>query len=230
MYRKQELQENGKFPLHILWSLAVIAGISVANLYYNQPLLNIIREDLCVSDFQTNMITMITQAGYASGLFFIVPLGDLYHRKKIILINFILLILSLSCIGWAHNIYWIWTASFITGICSVIPQIFVPIASQFSRPQDKGRNVGFIISGLLTGILASRVVSGFIGDIWGWRTMYFIAAGLMSACAITIQRLLPDIAPTFSGSYGSLMKSVYRLFMAHGKNPVFMRIDCKGGR
>lgn len=213
MYRKQELQENGKFPLHILWSLAVIAGISVANLYYNQPLLNIIREDLCVSDFQTNMITMITQAGYASGLFFIVPLGDLYHRKKIILINFILLILSLSCIGWAHNIYWIWTASFITGICSVIPQIFVPIASQFSRPQDKGRNVGFIISGLLTGILASRVVSGFIGDIWGWRTMYFIAAGLMSACAITIQRLLPDIAPTFSGSYGSLMKSVYRLFI-----------------
>ena len=95
MYRKQELQENGKIPFHILWSLTIIAGISVANLYYNQPLLNIIRKDLCVSEFQTNIITMITQTGYASGLFFIVPLGALYHQKKIILINFILLILSL---------------------------------------------------------------------------------------------------------------------------------------
>lgn len=196
----------------MLATLAVVAGISVANLYYNQPLLNLIREDLGISDFQANLITMITQAGYALGLLFIVPMGDLYRRKRIILANFSLLILSLLCIALSRNIYWIWLASLVTGICSMIPQIFVPFVSQFSRPEHKGRNVGIVISGLLTGILASRVVSGFIGDLAGWREMYFIAAGLMVVCAFTILKVLPDVHPTFSGNYGTLIKSLYQFF------------------
>ena len=82
---KQELKENGGLPAHILWTLAIVAGVSVANLYYNQPLLNIMRHELEVSEFKTNLIAMITQIGYALGLLFIVPLGDLYRRKNIIL-------------------------------------------------------------------------------------------------------------------------------------------------
>lgn len=208
---KQELKENGGLPAHILWTLAIVAGISVANLYYNQPLLNVMRHELGVSEFKSNLIAMITQVGYALGLLFIVPLGDLFQRKKIILINFILLIFSLITIAVAPNIYIIWIASFITGICSMIPQIFVPIASQFSRPENKGRNVGVVISGLLTGILASRVVSGFVGEILGWREMYFIAAGLMLICAIVVLKVLPDIRPTFQGKYAELMKSLFLL-------------------
>ena len=90
-----ELKENAGLPAHILWTLAIVAGISVANLYYNQPLLNLMRADLGVSDFQANLIAMITQIGYALGLLFIVPLGDLYRRKKIILVNFFLLVFAL---------------------------------------------------------------------------------------------------------------------------------------
>ena len=168
---KLELKENGGLPAHILWTLAIVAGVSVANLYYNQPLLNIMRHELEVSEFKTNLIAMITQIGYALGLLFIVPLGDLYRRKNIILTNIFLLIFSLQANAKAPNIYIIWAASLITGICSMIPQIFVPIASQFSRPENKGRNVGVVISGLLTGILASRVVSGFVGEVRGWREM-----------------------------------------------------------
>ena len=164
-----------------------------------------------VSEFKTNLIAMITQVGYAIGLLFIVPLGDLYQRKKIILTNFTLLIFSLIAIGAAPDIYIIWGASLITGICSMIPQIFVPIASQFSRPENKGRNVGIVISGLLTGILASRVVSGFVGEVLGWREMYFIAAGMMLLCAIAVLKILPDIQPTFRGKYGDLMKSLFSL-------------------
>lgn len=208
---KQELKENGGLSAHILWTLAIVAGISVANLYYNQPLLNVMRHELGVSEFKTNLIAMITQVGYALGLLFIVPLGDLFQRKKIILTNFILLIFSLLAIAVAPNIYIIWAASLITGICSMIPQIFVPIASQFSRPENKGRNVGIVISGLLTGILGSRVVSGFVGEILGWREMYFIAAGLMLVCAIIVLKVLPDIRPTFQGKYADLMKSLFSL-------------------
>ncbi len=208
---KQELKENGGLPAHILWTLAIVAGISVANLYYNQPLLNVMRHELGVSEFKSNLIATITQVGYAIGLLFIVPLGDLFQRKKIILINFILLIFSLIAIAIAPNIYIIWAASLVTGICSMIPQIFVPIASQFSRPENKGRNVGIVISGLLTGILASRVVSGFVGEILGWREMYFIAAGLMLVCAIVVLKVLPDIQPTFQGKYTELMKSLFQL-------------------
>lgn len=208
---KVELKENSGLPAHILWTLAIVAGISVANIYYNQPLLNLIRHDLGVSEFQANLITVITQIGYALGLLFIVPLGDLYRRKIIILANFTLLIFSLLAIAWAPNIHTVWAASLLTGIGSMIPQIFVPIASQFSRPENKGRNVGIVISGLLTGILASRVVSGYVGDVMGWREMYLIAAVLMALCAVVVLKVLPDIRPTFEGRYGGLMKSLFLL-------------------
>lgn len=98
-----ELKENAGLPAHILWTLAIVAGISVANLYYNQPLLNLMRADLGVSDFQANLIAMITQIGYALGLLFIVPLGDLYRRKKIILINFLLLVFALLTMAMAEK-------------------------------------------------------------------------------------------------------------------------------
>lgn len=208
---KQTLKENGGLPASILWTLAIVAGISVANLYYNQPLLNMIRHDLGVSEFKTNLIAMVTQIGYALGLLFIIPLGDLYQRKKIIVTNFAILIVSLLTIALAPNIHIILIASFLTGICSVIPQIFVPIASQFSKPENKGRNVGIVISGLLTGILASRVISGFIGEVFGWREMYHIAAALMLICGIVVMKVLPDIRPTFKGKYSDLMKSLFLL-------------------
>lgn len=208
---RQTLKENGGLPASILWTLAIVAGISVANLYYNQPLLNMIRQELGVSEFKTNLIAMITQIGYALGLLFIVPLGDLYQRKKIIITNFAVLIISLLAIALAPNIHIILIASLFTGICSVMPQIFIPIASEFSRPENKGRNVGIVVSGLLTGILASRVVSGFIGELFGWREMYHIAAAMMLICGIIVIRVLPDIKPTFTGKYSELMKSLYSL-------------------
>ena len=88
---KQKLEENKGIPASLLWILAIISGLSVANLYYNQPLLNRISEDLAISEFTANLIPMTTQIGYALGLLFIIPLGDLYKRKNIIVINFLLL-------------------------------------------------------------------------------------------------------------------------------------------
>ncbi|MDR0960955.1 MAG: MFS transporter [Mediterranea sp.] len=205
------LKEDGGLPRALLLTLAIVAGITVANLYYNQALLNMMRHDLGVTEFKANLIAMATQIGYAGGLLFIVPLGDLYQRKRIILVNFSLLTVSLLVIALSHNIYLTLAASLFTGICSVVPQIFIPIASQFSRPENKGRNVGLVITGLLIGILGSRVISGFVGKLLGWREMYFIAAALMLVCGLVVMRMLPSIQPNFAGKYGELMRSLVSL-------------------
>lgn len=212
---KQELKENQGLPASLLWTLAIIAGISVANLYYNQPLLNRISRDLQTSEFTANLIAMITQIGYAIGLLFIIPLGDLFKRKTIILINFTVLVVSLLTIALTSYIHLILFASLLTGICSVMPQIFIPIAAQFSTPETKGKNVGMIVSGLLTGILASRVVSGIIGEYLGWRFIFFVAAGMMVICVIIIMRVLPDMPCNFKGRYSDLMKSLFSLVMEY---------------
>ena len=212
---KQELKENQGLPASLLWTLAIIAGISVANLYYNQPLLNRISRDLQTSEFTANLIAMITQIGYAIGLLFIIPLGDLFKRKTIILINFTVLVVSLLTIALTPYINLILFASLLTGICSVMPQIFIPIAAQFSTPETKGKNVGMIVSGLLTGILASRVVSGIIGEYLGWRFIFFVAAGMMVICVIIIMRVLPDMPCNFKGRYSDLMKSLFSLVMEY---------------
>ena len=112
---KQELKENQGLPASLLWTLAIIAGISVANLYYNQPLLNRISRDLQTSEFTANLIAMITQIGYAIGLLFIIPLGDLFKRKTIILINFTVLVVSLLTIALTPYIHLILFASLLTG-------------------------------------------------------------------------------------------------------------------
>lgn len=93
----------------------------------------------------------------------------------------------------------------------MVPQFFIPLAAQYSRPERKNRNVGIVLSGLLTGILASRVVSGAVGEWFGWREMYYIASGLMLLSGILVFRILPNAKPNFTGSYGALMRSLFTL-------------------
>ena len=206
------LREDAGFSRSLLLTLAVIAGVSVANLYYNQPLLEMFRTELRTSTLEANHIALFTQGGYALGLFFIIPLADLVSRRRIVLVNFSVLVLSLLAIAAARNIVTIQFFSFLTGLCSVMPHIFIPFAAQYSRPADKSRNVGIILSGLLSGILASRVVSGAVGEVLGWREMYCIAAGLMVLSALVILRVLPDTPRNFTGGYGALMRSLATLF------------------
>ena len=137
---KQELKENQGLPASLLWTLAIIAGISVANLYYNQPLLNRISRDLQTSEFTANLIAMITQIGYAIGLLFIIPLGDLFKRKTIILINFTVLVVSLLTIALIPYIHLILFASLITAIFTLIQQILISLPPHFSTPKTNGNN------------------------------------------------------------------------------------------
>ena len=163
---KYELSENKGIPAPLLALMAVATGLSVANCYYNQPLLGSMATNFGVSDFSASMVATLTQIGYVVGLVFVIPLGDLVSRKKLILANYVISACALLAIALAPNIYWVWGASLLAGASSVMPQFFIPLVSYHSAPAHKVRNVGIIQSCLLIGILGSRVFSGFLADVY----------------------------------------------------------------
>ena len=154
---KYELSENKGIPAPLLALMAVATGLSVANCYYNQPLLGSMATNFGVSDFSASMVATLTQIGYVVGLVFVIPLGDLVSRKKLILANYVISACALLAIALAPNIYWVWGASLLAGASSVMPQFFIPLVSYHSAPAHKVRNVGIIQSCLLIGILGSRM-------------------------------------------------------------------------
>lgn len=207
----KQLKENEGIERSLLLTMAVIAGLTVANCYYNQPLLEMIRHDMGVSQHAANLITVVTQIGYALGLCFLIPMGDLYSRRRIIVINMSVAAVMAVTIAFAQKVWIVWGASLLLGACSVIPQFFIPIAGQYSEKKNKSRNMGIVLSGLLTGILASRVISGYVGEWLGWREMFIIAALIMIVCMILTLKIMPQIDSNYIGTYRGLMKSVFHI-------------------
>lgn len=208
-------------PAALMWMMAVMAGVAVANLYYCQPLLNMIREDLQLSEFQVNLMPVCTQVGYALGLLFIIPMGDMYNRRKTMMWCAFTLMVSLLSIAFARSIWVLLAASFITGFFSVIPQMFMPFASLYSKPGEKERKVGMILSGLLTGILGSRVISGYVGHALDWRSMYIIAAFAITVMAGLIHRFFPNVEPTYKGRFIHLLWSIRTLALNHPRSLLY---------
>lgn len=213
----KQLRENEGIERSLLLTMAVIAGLTVANCYYNQPLLEMIRQDMGVSQHEANLITVVTQIGYALGLCFLIPMGDLYSRRRIIVINMSVAAVMAVFIAFSQRVWIVWGASLLLGACSVIPQFFIPIAGQYSEKKNKSRNMGIVLSGLLTGILASRVVSGYVGEWLGWREMYIIAALIMIVCMILTLKIMPQIDSNYVGTYRGLMKSVFHIVASNAR-------------
>lgn len=218
---RRTLHPHEGIPTSLMWMMAVMAGVSVANLYYCQPLLNMIRHDIQLSEFQVNLMPVCTQVGYALGLLTIIPMGDLYNRRKTMMGCALILTTSLLCISTASNIYLLLVASFVTGFFSVIPQMFMPFALLYSRPEEKERKVGMILSGLLTGILGSRVASGYIGHLLGWRSVYIVAAVVLVAMAGLVYSNFPDVKPTYKGRYIQLLKSIRTLAVKYHRSLLY---------
>ncbi|WP_231388194.1 MFS transporter [Sphingobacterium hungaricum] len=191
--------------------MTISTGLIVANNYYNQPLLGLMAKDFNVQESMVSKIAVLTQMGYAFGLLFIIPLGDMVLRKRLILVDLVLVIVALLGMAKAPTLNWLFVMSFLVGFTSVIPQIFVPMAAELSSPETRAKNIGLVMSGLLFGVLLSRVVSGFIGDVFGWRDMYYLAAGVMVCIWVLVYFTIPEVKPNFKGSYRELMKSVFTL-------------------
>ena len=191
--------------------MALTCGLVVANIYYNQPLLAAIGRTFHLSDSSASLVATATQVGYTLGMLFVVPLGDMLERKRLMLL---MLLGAAACLGLAAgapSFALLAGASMLLGICSAVPQLLLPMAAHLAPEADRGRIVGRVMSGLLMGILASRALSGYVGAHLGWRAMFAIAAGLMLALLGLLAWRLPPDRPSFAGSYGALMKSLLTL-------------------
>jgi predicted MFS family arabinose efflux permease len=201
-----------KLPRSTLFIMAAAAGICVASIYYNQPLLDQMRETFGASVSQIGWIPTLSQVGYAFGMLFLVPLGDMLERKSLIII---FTLLSACFCGWvalSPNFISVAAASLFLGLASMTPQLIIPFAAHLAADNQRGRVVGTLMSGLLLGILLARTVAGFIGAAWGWRSMFGLAAGVLLVLTIILAMTLPRSEPTFKGRYIDLLKSVVKIF------------------
>lgn len=208
------LTPNNGIPRHILLMMAVMAGFTVANLYYNQPLLDMICREMGIKQVEANLITVVTQVGYALGLLFVVPLADMVSVRRIVVVCMSVAAISAVTIGLAENVWILWGASLMLGISSIMPQLFIPMAALYSRKENKSQNMGYVASGLVTGIVSARAISGYIGEWLGWRAMFFIVAGLMLTGLVLTLRMMPQVTISFQGTYRQLMQTVGHIFVS----------------
>jgi predicted MFS family arabinose efflux permease len=212
----EAMTDSAAIPLSrtTLWIMAATAGLVVANNYYNQPLLVEFAKTFGVTEAATGSIAVLTQAGYALGLLLFVPLGDKLERRGLIRVMLLLSAVALVGVAVAPSLPWLIVASFLVGFTSVVPQLLTPFAAHLAGPERRGQAVGTVMFGLLCGVLLSRTVSGIVGAHFGWRVMYAAATVIMLVLVVVLNARLPRDQPTFTGSYRSLMASLWTLVRA----------------
>jgi predicted MFS family arabinose efflux permease len=196
--------------------LASGAGLAVASLYYAQPMLGVLAEETGGSVREIGLVPTSTQIGYALGILLLAPLGDRLDRRRIILAKAAVLGIALLLAGAAPSVGVLLFASLAIGLCATLAQDIVPAAATLAPEQHRGKVVGTVMTGLLLGILLSRVVSGLVAEHFGWRTMFVVAAASIAAFGVAAWRGLPKFHPTTQLSYGALLGSLAQLWQRHG--------------
>jgi predicted MFS family arabinose efflux permease len=191
--------------------LAAIAGISVANIYFNQPLLDDFRASFPQSAWLIGAVPAVTQLGYALGMLLLAPLGDRFDRRLIILLQLAALGVALVAATLAPTLIVLIAASLAIGVVATIAQQAVPFAAELAPPAERGHAVGTVMSGLLIGILLARTVSGFVAQYFGWRAVFGASVVATIALAVVVVMRLPRSKPTSTLPYGKLLGSMWHL-------------------
>ncbi len=196
-------------PVTVL--LAVACGLSAANLYYAQPLLDSLATAFGVRPAAAALVVTASQIGYAVGLVLLVPLGDLVENRLLAVRVLVATALALTLAAVSPSLNVLVAAAVAVGLTSVVAQILVPLAANLAPPAQRGQIVGRVMSGLLLGILLARTVSSLIAAALGWRAVFALSAAFMVTLAVVLARLLPDRRPPTGPSYPALLRSVVDL-------------------
>jgi predicted MFS family arabinose efflux permease len=191
--------------------LAIACGAAVANLYYVQPLLNVVGDAFGVSNARAGLLVTCAQAGYLIGLAFLGPLGDLVERRRLVTVLLLCAAGVAAACAAAPSANVLGVALVAVGATSVVAMILIPLAATLAGPERRGQVVGTVMSGLLVGILLSRTLSGLVAELGGWRLVFALAAVGMLVLAYALRRGLPLVAPTERLRYPELLRSVRSL-------------------
>ncbi|WP_438869890.1 MFS transporter [Pseudomonas sp. L1(2025)] len=191
--------------------MAVIAGAVVTNIYCTQPVLPLIASDMGVTVSTVNLVAGAALLGFATGLAFLLPMGDRFDRRKLVLGQIALAFCFALAAAFAPSIWALIGASFGLGVVCCVPQQLVPFAAVMSQPHERGRNVGTVVSGIMLGILLGRTISGVVGEAYGWRAVYAMEAAFMIPVWFIAARLLPPGVPSTNLSYPRLLASLWPL-------------------
>ncbi|CAO3357833.1 MFS transporter [Azospirillum palustre] len=193
---------------------AIAAGISVANVYFAQPLLDAIARDFGISPAAVGIVVTLTQVGYALGLIFIVPLGDIVDSRRLVIGQGFLSVVALVAVATAKTDWVLFTGLAAMGLLAVVVQVLVAFAATLAAPAERGKAVGTVTSGVVIGILAARFVAGLLADVGGWRAVYLTSAVLTAAMVGLLTRVLPrNPLPGSTDSYAEALRSIPSLFL-----------------
>jgi predicted MFS family arabinose efflux permease len=191
--------------------MAIASGAAVANIYYAQPLLDAISSSLGVSETAAGLLVTASQIGFAIGLALLVPLGDLLERRALACRMLLVCSVALAVVAIAPVFSVLAAAMIVVGVTSAVTQLLVPFAATLAADHERGRVVGTVMSGVLTGILLARTFSGLVAEVGGWRLVFWLAAAAMLVLAGALWRLLPRSEPGTDMRYGVLLGSVLTL-------------------
>jgi predicted MFS family arabinose efflux permease len=192
--------------------MPIAIGVIVANLYYLQPLLHEVKGDFAIGTVATSVLITLVQVGYAAGLAFVVPLGDLFARRRLVVIIFLVAALAMGLGSLVHNFALFAVLTVVVGLSSVGGHILIPFAADLADEGQRGRVVARLMTGLLTGVLLSRTFSGIGAQVVGWRGVYVAAALMLVVMAVALSRVLPDEAPRAHLTYRQLLGDSFHLF------------------
>ncbi|MFH8612246.1 MFS transporter [Streptomyces sp. NPDC018029] len=217
--RTEAEREGGEGSAYVLSRgvvalFAVACGAAVANVYFSQPLLVTMGHDLAMSPALVGSVVTLTHVGYGLGLFFLVPLGDMVDRRRLVVAQLLLLVSALAVVATAPTAATLLVGVAATGLLAVVTQTLVAFAASLAPAAGRGRVVGLVTSGVVIGILLARTASGLMADLAGWRSVYAASASLTALLALVLYRVLPHhgAAPPTTLRYGQLLRSTVTLF------------------
>jgi len=192
--------------------LGLACAVGVSTIYYSQPLLVDMANTYNATSGHTGFVAVATQIGYAIGLLFFVPLGDVLERRSLMMRMYAAVAVGLLLVAIAPTLTWLIAASVVIGMLASVTHIVLPIAPDLVSHQERGRAIGIVMTGLLLGILLARTFAGWVSHIHGWRYVFVIAAVINASFVPLLRRVMPKLPPKQNLKYSNAMRSLWTLF------------------